>query len=214
MARIRSDLFEYESKYEIDGVLSNKLNITDPSQLEKIERMITSKKLSELYLSPGKQTFDVEHYCRIHKYIFGDIYPFAGNIRDESIQKVIPFCPPIYIRMNLKKTLDDANRKVPYLDSKDKLLRYVCELHSELDVIHPFREGNGRSNREYIRQYMEMVCKRNGLDNYYLDYGKIEDKDEYIDAMIKADAFLDYSKIYMIFNSILSVKEKEIIKKK
>ena len=174
MARIRSDLFEYESKYEIDGVLSNKLNITDPSQLEKIERMITSKKLSELYLSPGKQTFDVEHYCRIHKYIFGDIYPFAGNIRDESIQKVIPFCPPIYIRMNLKKTLDDANRKVPYLDSKDKLLRYVCELHSELDVIHPFREGNGRTQRIFIQE----LALKNG---YILDLSKVNHKD-----MIKA----------------------------
>lgn len=111
MSRLESDLFNYKSKYEKDGILINKLGITDPKELEKAERMITGRKVSKLYIEPGKQTFDPQHYLSIHKYLFEDIYPFAGEIRSEVITKSFSFCLPQNIYNELKKTLEVANSR-------------------------------------------------------------------------------------------------------
>lgn len=212
MSRLESDLFNYNSKYEKNDVLINKLNITDFHELEKAERMITTRKLAKLYLNPGNQTFDVKHYLSIHKYLFEDIYDFAGEIRNESITKPIPFhedehipfCLPQFIYSELKRVLEESNAKIKYIDTKDKLVMHIAVLYSDLDIIHPFREGNGRTLREFIRQYMEYICKINKMDNYYLDYSDI-DRNQYLSAVIKADTLLDYNEIVDLFNSILRV---------
>ncbi|MBQ2639442.1 MAG: hypothetical protein IJF92_01600 [Bacilli bacterium] len=75
MSRLNSDLFNYESKYvEENGVLKNRLGITNSKDLEEVERVNTSYRLAKLYLNPGNQTFDIKHYLSIHKYLFEDIY--------------------------------------------------------------------------------------------------------------------------------------------
>ena len=91
MSRLESNLLNYSSKYLKDGVLINNLGLTDEEMLNKAERMITSYKLAKLYLNPGPQTFDTNHYLSIHKFLFEDIYPFAGEIRNENISKRIRF---------------------------------------------------------------------------------------------------------------------------
>lgn len=212
MSRLESDLFNYTSKYEKNDVLINKLNITDSSELEKVERMITTRKLAKLYLNPGKQTFDVKHYLSIHKYLFEDIYDFAGEIRSENITKPIPFhedehmpfCLPQYIYSELKRVLEESKEKIRHINSKEELIMHIAVLYSDLDIIHPFREGNGRTLREFIRQYMEYICKVNKMDNYYLDYSEV-DRNKYLSAVIKADTLLDYNEILDLFNSILRV---------
>lgn len=209
MSRLESDLLNYESKYLKDGVLINKLDVLDEESLNKAERIITSYKLAKLYLNPGEQTFDVNHYLSIHKFLFEDIYDFAGAIRGENIAKRIPFCLPNYIYPELDKTLKNARNMVSKLDNRDKLLVYITELFSDLDIIHPFREGNGRCEREFIRQYMDYVCKVNNLESYFLDYSKIENRDDYIDAVIKADAYCNYADLLALFDSILIVRERE-----
>lgn len=190
MSRIENEVLNYESKYEKGGVLDNKLGIENDSSLNKAERMITSFKLAKLYLNPGKQSFDIEHYLSIHKFLFEDIYPFAGEIRDENISKSIPFCRPEFIAQELKRVLKIAMKLVPTITSREKLLKYVTELYSDLDVIHPFREGNGRTEREFMRQLIDYICQKNNLEPYNLDYSAIKDRDKYIDAVVKADAYL------------------------
>ena len=76
-------------------------------------------------------------------------------------------------------------------------------------MIHPFREGNGRTEREFIRQLIDYICKKNGLEPYELDYSLIKSRDEYIAAIIRADALLDYGPLMTLFDSILVVKEKK-----
>lgn len=98
---------------------------------------------------------------------------------------------------------------VPKLVDRDTLLRYITELYSDLDMIHPFREGNGRTEREFMRQYIGFVCKKNNLPPYYLDYNLIEDRDAYIDAIVKADALCSYGDLMALFDRILLVREKE-----
>ena len=102
MSRLESDLLNYESKYEHNGVLDNKLGINNQNDLDKAERMITTRKLAKLYLKKVPSKLDVEHYIEIHKYLFEDIYPFAGEIRSESITKSFSFCLPQYIYPQLK----------------------------------------------------------------------------------------------------------------
>lgn len=206
MARIEDDLLSYSSSYVgEEGVLINKLGLTNEEELNKAERIITTYKLAKLYLEPGPQTFDANHYISIHKYLFEDIYPFAGEIRNENIQKRIPFCLPNLIFPHLQSTLETAIKKISSIDSRDKLLLFITELYSDLDIIHPFREGNGRCEREFIRQLVNYICKKNGLEPYQLDYSKIENREAYIDAVVKADVYLDYSDLLLLFDSILEV---------
>ena len=77
-------------------------------------------------------------------------------------------------------------------------------------MIHPFREGNGRTEREFIRQLIDYICKKNGLEPYELDYSMIKSRDEYIAAIIKADALCQYGDLMALFDSILVVKEKNV----
>ena len=185
MTRIESEVLNYKSRYEENGVLINKLGITDSKTLEKVERELTTFKLSKLYLNPGKQSFDINHYLSIHRYLFEDIYPFAGEIRSENIRKTTPFCLPQFIYQNLKCTLDDARYRLKGFDTIDKLISYLPELYSNLNVIHPFREGNGRTGREFIRQYVAFACEINNLGEYTVDFNV--DKQEFINAVIEAN---------------------------
>ena len=213
MAHIENDILNYKTPYTVDGndesVLKNKIGINDVEQLNTAERMITSFKLSKLYLNTGAQSFDVNHLKSIHKFLFEDIYPFAGEFRRENIAKRIHFCLVDYIESNLDMTLKKAIKMVPKLVDRDTLLRYITELYSDLDMIHPFREGNGRTEREFVRQYIDYVCKVNNLPSYYLDYNLIEDREAYIDAIVKADALCSYGDLMALFDRILRVREDE-----
>lgn len=209
MGNIEDIEFSYTSKSTLDnGVLKNKLGINDEKTLEEVERQWTTYRLAQLFLNPGEQKFDINHYLGIHKYLFDKIYPFAGEIRSEITAKRIVFCLPQYIYSSLVTFLKDARDKSDSVYDRNSLLDFVVYLHTELDVIHAFREGNGRTNREFIRQYIEYICKKKGLENYYLDYAQIQDKDTYIDAVVKADGG-DISDLTILFDSILQIKEKE-----
>ena len=81
-------------------------------------------------------------------------------------------------------------------------------------MIHPFREGNGRTEREFIRQLIDYICKKNGLEPYELDYKLIKSREEYINAIIRADALCQYGDLMALFDSILVVKEKTMINSK
>lgn len=188
-----------QSRYVKDGVMVNLLNIRNQEDLEKVERELTTFKLLKLFENPGKQTFDVNHYLSIHKYLFGDIYPFAGKIRDEAISKAVTFCLPDYIYTNLKETLMRAKKAIPFLDTPEKLFNFILPLYADLDIIHPFREGNGRTIREFMRQYIQYVCVVNNFSEiYFLDYGQIT-REEYLDAVITADALCQYDKLKEAF---------------
>ena len=143
MSRIRDEVLDYTPKSVVNGVLVNKLNTKDSEELERVEREITALKLAKLYLNPGKQTFDVEHYLSIHKFLFEDIYDFAGEIRDEVIAKQIPFCLPQFIYDNLNQTLRDAQKNISKITDRTKLVQFLAVLYSDLDITHPFRDVNG-----------------------------------------------------------------------
>ena len=81
--------FEQDSTYCYPGsfVLKNKLNLTEADKLEEAERNITALRILELRRHPPKGVMDFRYLCRLHKYIFGDIYDWAGKIRNVNINK-------------------------------------------------------------------------------------------------------------------------------
>lgn len=211
MARL-DDVLNYDSKYiDENNVLKNKINATTLIELEKQERIITNYKLAELYMRENNGNFDVQHYLNIHKFLFEDIYDFAGEIRSENIAKTIPFCLPNLIYSNLKNTLENAKRDSLRITNEEELIEFLADYYAQIDIIHPFREGNGRCEREFFRQYVLEINKKINFGEYELDYSNIDNKDNFIKAVIIADATCDLTLLKEYMRAIL-VKKKNLRK--
>ena len=164
--------------YPDSNVLKNKLNIRENKLLKNAEEEITSIKQMELLKNPIKGNFSKSHLMNIHKFIFEDIYSFAGKIRREQISKAdTMFYPPNLIDRELDKLFTKIKEKnmLKETDQK-KIFDNLAYVMAELNIIHPFREGNGRSIREFIR----LMAKRMGYD---LNWGNV-DKEELLEASI------------------------------
>ncbi len=171
--------------YPNTNVLKNKLCITDEAELKKAEREITSLRTAQLLQNPIHGTFDFNFLKKIHQFLFGDIYEWAGKTRNVNISKGNQFCRCEFIeeQMNIvMQQLEDEN----YLSGmkRDKLASRLAFYLGEINAIHPFREGNGRTQRMFVG----LLAECNG---YYLDFTKITNEE-----MLKAslDTFnLEYS---------------------
>ena len=150
--------------------LENKLNITDSAKLARAEEKISKQKALKLYdagildtLTPG--TFKT--LCAIHKYLFEDIYEFAGKLREVNIAKGnFRFAPLMY----LQAALDNID-KMPQSDFDTIVEKYV-----EMNIAHPFREGNGRATRIWL----DLILKKE--IGKVVDWSKV-DKEDYLLAM-------------------------------
>lgn len=140
--------------YPGTNVLKNKLGITDYDELHRKEAEITFEKLVELQENPIKGTFNKEHLFAIHKYLFDDLYEWAGQVRTVDMQKKEMFLN--YNRINdfLDEELRMMNEEVNNVISANSLAYFLTRYFSELLFIHPFREGNGRSIREFLSQFV------------------------------------------------------------
>lgn len=179
------DLYEQRNSnycYPNSNTLINKLDIKDEKTLQKYEAKITAAKLLALRQKGIIGNFDIEHLNKIHTYLFEDIYPFAGKFRNENIAKgVFRFAEWEYIEPELQrllKQLKDEN----YLSglSKKELAEKLAYYLSELNVLHPYREGNGRTIREFIRE----LALKNG---YNLNLSKVSPQD-FLNASIESIA--------------------------
>ena len=164
--------------YPDSNVLKNKLNIRDNKLLKTAEEEITLIKQMELLKNPIKGNFSKAHLMNIHKFIFEDIYSFAGKIRREQISKAdTMFYPPNLIDRELDKVFVKIKEKNMLKETdEEKVYDNLAYVMAELNIIHPFSEGNGRSIREFIR----LMAKRMG---YELNWGNV-DKKELLEASI------------------------------
>jgi cell filamentation protein len=135
------------------GILLNKLGLRTVGELESAEREITHAALILLRESPVRPTYDLPHLCAIHQRIFGDLYEWAGQVRTVAIAKGNLFCLPQYIESSSadifralrgENFLQDLERR-PFID---RLTYYL----GEVNAVHPFREGNGRTQRAFFEQ--------------------------------------------------------------
>ena len=177
------DLYEPRNSnycYPGTNILVNKLNIKDKNTLQKFEAKITAAKLLALRQKGIIGNFDAKHLNQIHTYLFEDIYPFAGKYRNENIAKgVFRFAEWEYIEPELNRLLNGLKEE-NYLAglSREVLAERLAYYLSELNVLHPYREGNGRTIREFLR---ELALK----NEYILNIKKVAPK-EFLNASINS----------------------------
>lgn len=199
------DIYEtYNSKYCYPGttVLKNKLNIMNIEKLQTYEAKITAAKSLGLRKSGITGNFDSNHIKQIHKYLFEDVYPFAGQFRTENIAKgEFRFAQFEYIETELESLLNKL-KKEEYLQGLNKkdLATKLAYYLAELNVLHPFREGNGRTNREFIRQ----LALKNG---YQLDLKKAK-AEEILEASIESIVDTRKLDIIPLLYHILHIKSR------
>lgn len=150
--------------------LDNKLGITNSAELARVEEKISKKKALELFESGLLDTFEVgsfERLAKIHKYLFQEIYSFAGTLRTVNIAKgSFRFAPVMYLEAALENI-----KKMPQSTYDEIIEKYV-----EMNVAHPFREGNGRSTRIWLDAILKKELGK------VVDWSKV-DKEDYLLAM-------------------------------
>ena len=135
-------------------VLVNKFDICDEAKLNEVETVLVSTRNAEWLRQPQINTFDFSHYCAIHYFLFSDLYDWAGQIRTVNISKKGTFfCPAESIEKQANlvfKRLADCNffRNLPHAAFVDEIVDFYCVTN----MMHPFREGNGRTQRAFLTQ--------------------------------------------------------------
>jgi cell filamentation protein len=184
--------FEWDIKYcyPNSSVLKNKLNITDANALAIAEREITAARIAGIINNPVRGKLDFKHLRDIHHSIFRDVYTWAGKTRTVDISKGNQFC----LSKHIYTYAGDVFAKLKgesflvgiMLDEIPELLTYYL---SEINVIHPFREGNGRAQRMFI----EYLAQSAGFD---VDFSLVN-----AGEMIEASA-LSFAKEYDVMNEM------------
>ncbi len=125
--------------YPDTSILKNKLDIHDKDRLLMAETSLVAVRLYQLYKNPIRGSFDYKHLCRIHHHIFQDLYSWAGKTRTVNIAKTNLFCLMQFIP-NYAESIFQP------------IITIFTGHYADLNALHPFREGNGRSQREFARE--------------------------------------------------------------
>jgi len=188
---------EYEGNdfycYPESKVLMNKLDIRDNDELQQVERDLSYPKITYLGINPIKGVLDLKYLQKIHKYVFGDIYGWAGHIRGGKffskgdtlfcVADMIPaYAENIFGKLRSEKWL----RGLVRTEFIERLAYYM----GEINALHPFREGNGRTQRIF---FVELARRA----KYELDYSQAE-PDELLEADIAA-----YNKDFYLLKALL-----------
>lgn len=150
-------------------ILVNKFGIQDESKLDELESTITSIRNAEWLNEPLQNSFDFDHYKAIHKYLFSDLYDWAGDIRKVNISKKgTQFCDAEKLENQadrIFKRLRECNcfRNLPH----DAFVCEIVDFYCVTNFLHPFREGNGRTQRVFLTQLI-----RNA--GYDIHFGEID----------------------------------------
>lgn len=180
--------------------LENKFGIKNSAELARKEERISKKKAVELFENGMLEKLEAGKFqtlCGIHKYLFDDIYDFAGKIRTVNISKGnFRFAPLMYLETAIKNV-----DKMPQNTFDEIVEKYV-----EMNIVHPFREGNGRS----MRIWLDMMLKKQ--IGQVVDWSKIE-KEDYLMAMERSP--IKDIEIKYILNAALTdqINDREIYMK-
>lgn len=211
---------ENKSRYCYDdGVLMNCYDIHDKEALEKLERNVTTFRISQV--ESGQVVFDqlfsVNSYLQLHRFIFSDIYPFAGEIREEAIYKSsspycsgkTSFCYPSFIYQNLSHYLRAMEEDIYKIKDRKVLISYLAYYYGELNMVHPFREGNGRTLRTFLELVVDYISDKLSL-GIKLQYSlwSEEDREKLLQATVISSVTADCQMLEECFDKVLVEKNK------
>ena len=148
--------YKYEDKgiycYKGSNVLINKLYIKNEGSFDSAERLFSGIRQASLEEKPLSGKLDFEYLKSIHQYLFQDLFMWAGQIRTVAIAKGNLFCLPQFIEVYAKDIFKKLKQDNYYQGSNQReLVDKITELLGDINALHPFREGNGRTQREFIR---------------------------------------------------------------
>lgn len=182
--------------YPGTNVLINKLNIRDAVELKETEQNIISSAMDELLEDSTLKINNKEDYFNLHKYMFEDLYDWAGKKREFTLEKrepklygaSIPYAPTDTIDKRLDKIFNDANMLNKKRMKPTAFKKHVRDLTADIWRVHPFREGNTRTALVFANRY----CNQHG---YVMDISFIKDLgDEFRDALMFANCYQDGNK--------------------
>lgn len=181
-------------------MLENKLGINNAIELAQMEEKMTKLKAIKLFEMKLLDSFEVGTFkglSEIHEYLFGDIYEFAGKIRKENISKSnFRFASVMYLEEALKKI--DSMQQSNFDE--------IIEKYIEMNIAHPFREGNGRSTRIWLDAILKKEL------NQVIDWSKV-DKEDYLLAMERSP--IKSTEIKMLLQKALTdkINDREVFMK-
>lgn len=188
--------------YPNSNVLINKKGIQNKKEFLKAEIHYTAYRLYSLQEKPISGKFDFEHLCKLHKTIFQDLFSWAGKTRDCEISKGgTNFCRCIALNdygTSIFKNFYSSCYSVK--SNPEEFVKTVAKNYADLNSLHPFREGNGRTQREFTRE----LCLKFG---YVFDLS-VTTHQEMLEASKLALEKVDLSKLISIFSQAIVPIEK------
>lgn len=165
--------------YEGTTCLINKLNIRDEEKLAKVEAAVVLGKATLLDQHPIQGAFDFDHYKRIHHFLFCDLYDWAGQLREVNLSKKgTAFVPVDEIEPCAEACFKRLQEFQAEGLSHHELAEEVADFYHTVNMLHPFREGNGRTQRAFFLQWIQHI-------GFQLDLTTV-DPDEFMVATIYA----------------------------
>ena len=164
--------------YPGTSVLINKFDIRDEAKLNSVESVLTAARTAQWLNAPLSDSFDFLHYKAIHRFLFADLYDWAGEVRTVNISKQgTVFCPAEGIEAQAERIFARLKKErffqnFPHEVFVDEIVDFYCVTNE----LHPFREGNGRS----MRIWLDCILKKEL--GKVIDWSLI-DKEDYLLAM-------------------------------
>lgn len=164
--------------YSGTNILKNKLNIHDEYILEQAEFELSG--LSSNLIDYSEPPYDLKYLKSIHAQLFGDLYEWAGQLRQIDISKGdTRFCTFSRIEIEINKLFAPFQQQNYFQGLElQQLIPKLADFYCELNVIHPFREGNGRTQRIFF-EHLIAYC------GYGIDWSKIDSKEQWVQANIE-----------------------------
>lgn len=189
--------------YENTTCLINKFDIRDEDKLKKVEADITFAKATILENNPISNKFDLEHYKAIHRFLFEDIYDWAGSLRTVDMSKKgTGFCSADQLDDVARNCFSRLAENNLFSDlDRDEFVDAIVDFYCATNMLHPFREGNGRTQRIFISQ----LIHHNGYD---FDFSDIDSDDLIIATIQAANGVTDFLK--QLFDENISAQSNEI----
>jgi cell filamentation protein len=190
--------------YKGTNVLINKLGLTDFDELWNAERAITGVAAAELEEHPVKGNFDLEHLKSIHKALFWEIYEWAGTIREKGFiskgnslfcgaEFIVPYSDDLFAKLKSENYLRGISR--------DEFIARIAFYIAEINALHPFREGNGRTQRIFANQLARQAGWELNL--------KIINPDELCQAYI--ESMTDISRLITLLRNTVTSKNQPVM---